>query len=250
MQYPVYNPFRSVSYIPLYRLPLPAPSGGPPCAAAFGRPSFCFRPDARGALGRRTSRRIRAPPRRMPRLLAQLRWLAFGDSWFNAKRSKYPPTSRWGESPRTATRSPGSRRRAAHPSARRSHPHTRRCAAGRDRRLRSVAPGTQPQPPHKLHTPQPAPGCVAHTHSGPCSWRAGGTGDGHTAARHALLRSGRTGGVPARPRPPTAHNCMAHPVPHTTRQRHPRRPAPRGLHNWAFAPGHRCPRTDQPRSSG
>jgi hypothetical protein len=45
--------FRFVSYIPLYRLPLPAPftapSGGPPCAAAFARPSFCFRPDARGA---------------------------------------------------------------------------------------------------------------------------------------------------------------------------------------------------------
>ena len=49
VQYPVYPLFRSVSYIPLYRLPLPAPSGGPPCAAAFGRPSFYFRPDARGA---------------------------------------------------------------------------------------------------------------------------------------------------------------------------------------------------------
>ena len=97
--------------------------------------------------------------------------------------------------------------------------------------------------------PQPAPGCVAHTHThrgGGSSWRA----RRYAAARHAFLRSGRTGGVSARPRPPTAHNCMAHPVPHTTRQRHPRRPAPRGLHNWAFAPGHRCPRTDQPRSSG
>jgi hypothetical protein len=220
------------------------PSGGRPFVFVL----------TRAALGRRTSRRIRAPPRRMPRLLAQLRWLAFGDSWFNAKRSKYPPTSRWGESPRTATRSPGSRRRAAHPSARRSHPHTRRCAAGRDRRLRSVAPGTQPQPPHKLHTPQPAPGCVAHTHThrGGGATRGGRAAPGTATRPHGtqFLRSGRTGGVPARPRPPTAHNCMAHPVPHTTRQRHPRRPAPRGLHNWAFAPGHRCPRTDQPRSSG
>ena len=184
------------------------PSGGRPFVFVL----------TRAALGRRTSRRIRAPPRRMPRLLAQLRWLAFGDSWFNAKRSKYPP----GESPRTATRSPGSRRRAAHPSARRSHPHTRRCAAGRDRRLRSVAPGTQPQPPHKLHTPQPAPGCVAHTHT----HRGGGqlVADGrHRGRPHG--RTARTSpqrpheGVSARPRTPTAHNCMAHPAPHTTRQR-------------------------------
>ena len=186
------------------------PSGGRPFVFVL----------TRAALGRRTSRRIRAPPRRMPRLLAQLRWLAFGDSWFNAKRSKYPP----GESPRTATRSPGSRRRAAHPSARRSHPHTRRCAAGRDHRLRSVAPGTQlPASSQAAHPTACAGLCGAHTHThrggGGSSWRTGGTGDGHTAARHALLRSGRTGGVSARPRPPTAHNCMAHPAPHTTRQR-------------------------------
>ena len=95
--------------------------------------------------------------------------------------------------------------------------------------------------------------CGAHTHTQRGGATRGGRAAPGTATRpHGtqFLRSGRTGGVPARPRPPTAHNCMAHPVPHTTRQRHPRRPAPRGLHNWEFAPGHRCPRTDQPRSSG
>ena len=214
------------------------PSGGRPFVFVL----------TRAALGRRTSRRIRAPPRRMPRLLAQLRWLAFGDSWFNAKRSKYPPTSRCGESPRTATRSPGSRRRAAHPSARRSHPHTRRCAAGRDRRLRSVAPGTQPQPPHKLHTPQPAPGCVAHTHT----HRGGGARGGRGGTRpHGTHFSAAAARGRFRATPP-AHSPQLHGAPCAAHypSEAPAPPAPRGLHNWAFAPGHRCPRTDQPRSSG
>ena len=199
------------------------PSGGRPFVFVL----------TRAALGRRTSRRIRAPPRRMPRLLAQLRWLAFGDSWFKAKRSKYPPTSRWGESPRTATRSPGSRRRAAHPSARRSHPHTRRCAAGRDRRLRSVAPGTQPQPPHKLHTPTAFAGlCGAHT-----QWALLVAGErhrrpqgGHTAqARHAPPQR-LHGAFPcdsACPQPTTAWHTLRRTLPPEThartRARRPRR---------------------------
>ena len=236
------------------------PSGGRPFVFVL----------TRAALGRRTSRRIRAPPRRMPRLLAQLRWLAFGDSWFNAKRSKYPPTSRGAKvrAPRRAALAPEGAPRTPQPGDRtRTHgaaqpAETAACGASR----RAPSPSLLTScTPHSLrravwrthtHTEGGAArggrgGTRPHdTHSGPCSWRAGGTGDGHTAARHALLRSGRTGGVSARPRTPTAHNCMAHPVPHTTRQRHPRRPAPRGLHNWAFAPGHRCPRTDQPRSSG
>ena len=69
--------------------------------------------------------------------------------------------------------------------------------------------------------------CGAHTHTQRGGATRGGRAAPGTATRpHGtqFLRSGRTGGVPARPRPPTAHNCMAHPVPHTTRQRHPRRP--------------------------
>ena len=96
---------------------------------------------------------------------------------------------------------------------------------------------TQLQPPHKLHTPQPAPGCVAHKHT---QWALLMAGDRHRSYRTAHARRAPTqrrhgGRFPARPRQPTAHNCMAHPAPHKTRQRHMHRHL-RRPHRVAYTP--------------
>ena len=84
-------------------------------------------------------------------------------------RWKYTPPAN------SSTRVWGNQRRAARrsPSARRSR--TRRCAAVETgacaaRAGPPLAPSSSGTP-HKLHTPQPAPGCVAHTQNThvPCS---------------------------------------------------------------------------------
>ena len=77
-----------------------------------------------------------------------------------------------------------------------------------------------------------------NTHSGPCSWRARRHRSYRTAhARRAPTQRRHAGRVPARPRlPPTAHNCMARPAPHTTRQRRPHRHL-RRPHRVARTPG-------------
>ena len=110
---------------------------------------------------------------------------------------------------------------------------TRRCTCGgppppAERRVRapfSPAPRSQPLP-RELHTPQSAPGCVAHTHT---QWVAlrlwpGGTrrlrGAATARSRHAFSASRHPLAMPTHTH--TASQLhMAHPAPHT----HPSREA-------------------------
>ena len=95
------------------------------------------------------------------------------------------------------------------------------------RRVRAPFSPTPPLPalPHELHTPQSAPGCVAHTHSGFPTLVAGGTRWLHGAtARVRYAFSPRDTPSPAHTRPSQLH--MAHPAPHThPPERHARRRA-------------------------
>ena len=212
------------------------PSGGRPFVFVL----------TRAALGRRTSRRIRAPPRRMPRLLAQLRWLAFGDSWFNAKRTKYPPTSRAAKvrAPRRAALAPEGAPRTPQPGDRtRTHgaaqpAETAACGASRrapsPSLLTSCTPHSLRRAVWRTHT---------HTERGGNSWRTGGTGDGHTAARHAISPQ-RPHGWRFRATPP-AHSpqlhgapCAAHYPPETPAPTRTAWPAQLGLRPWAPLPTH------------
>jgi len=113
--------------------------------------------------------------------------------------------------------------------------HTRRCAAGRDRRLRSGARGspshTQLHPASQAAHPTACAGlCGTHTQRAPHLWRASGTGDRRTAARETLLCSGCTGLSPRDPacsQPTTAWHTLRRTLPPEThartRARRPRR---------------------------
>ena len=147
--------------------------------------------------------------------------------------------------PLVARRSPlaaGSKVRAAHRSPLSpAITHTWRCAEWQGpppaERVR-LPSRTQLQPPHKLHTPQPAPGCVAHKHTQWALLMAGeaapqlphGT---RTACSCAAAARGR--GFSRDPACPQPHNCMAHPAPHKTRQRHMHRHL-RRPHRVAYTP--------------
>jgi hypothetical protein len=193
------------------------PSGGRPFVFVL----------TRAALGRRTSRRIRAPPRRMPRLLAQLRWLAFGDSWFNAKRSKYPPTSRGAKvrAPRRAALAPEGAPRTPQPGDRtRTHgaaqpAETAACGASRrapsPSLLTSCTPHSLRRAVWRTHT---------HTEGGPARGGRGGTRPHGThfsaaAARVAFPRD------PARPQPTTAWRTLRRTLPARDTRADPRRVA-------------------------
>ena len=99
-------------------------------------------------------------------------------------------------------------RRAARrsPSAKRSHAHTA-LRSGGDRTAACAAPHGAPPAPSSSGRPssQAAP-AVWHTHGGPSSWRASGTGGRITRTAHAR-RSGRTGVLPAIP---SAHCPQLH----------------------------------------
>ena len=191
----------------------------------------------------------------MPRLLALLRRLALERVGAFFVRWICPPANFWFAArisgiegaPRIPT-SPG-----------RSHAHIRRCAAGGDRLPRAGLPSLAPSStlPHKLRTTTVCAGlCGAQTHTQWALLMAGeaapqlphGT---RTACSCAAAARGR--GFSRDPACPQPHNCMAHPAPHTTRQRRPhtdtraartlRGPAPLGPRPCILS--HHCPRTDQ-----
>ena len=228
-----------------------------PCAAAFGRPSLVDRTCGAGQAPSRDSGRAEAhapAPCTAPVGLASV---MAGSVFFSSARSARrkgiaPLLRRWGVKRRgealnrqhAARRSPLAPRRAAHRSPLSpAITHTWRCADGRDRRLRSAC-GSPPALSSSLPTsctPQCAPGCVAHEHT---QWALLMAGERHRSYRTAHARRAPTqrrhgGRFPARPRQPTAHNCMAHPAPHNTRQRHMhrhlRRPHRVALLAWTFA---------------
>ncbi len=98
--------------------------------------------------------------------------------------------------------------------------------ASRAGSLLSRAP--HPALPRELHTLQSAPGCVAHTHTqwvAPRSWRTRLHRSYRTAHARRAPAQRRHGGVPARPRLPTASQLHGAPCAAHYLQRRPHTPA-------------------------
>jgi hypothetical protein len=104
---------------------------------------------------------------------------------------------------------------------------TAACGASRAGSLLSRNPRSRPLP-RELHTPQSAPGCVAHTHTqwvAPRSWRTRRHRSYRTAHARRAPAQRRHGGVPARPRLPTASQLHGAPCAAHYLQRRPHTPA-------------------------